>query len=243
MKKNCLEGIELFDFSQEKMQSHVEHGPGRVTPLVTNTPKKMSKIDSVTDNTSPKNTETIKYHCEICNINLNSQIVYDQHLIGQKHLKKATQAKDEKTEKKSSDKISLKCDICQINNLSKYTHGQHLVGQRHIKKLAELSNNGKSSVVISSKTEVISSCEPAIASSTLTSIPIVNDSNNTTVAKPLAKPLNNDFKCELCNVAVPTNDQLNIHLGGKKHLMKTSFSKGDKPVKTSKLLVRYKNMN
>lgn len=48
--------------------------------------------------------------------------------------------------------------------------------------------------------------------------------NNNTKQNQAAK-----FRCEICDLSVPTNEQLAIHLSGKKHLKKASLQKQNEP--------------
>ena len=48
-----------------------------------------------------------EYKCEICNLVLGSKLIYDHHIVGQKHIKK------HKIKEKND---SLKCNICTVQS-------------------------------------------------------------------------------------------------------------------------------
>jgi hypothetical protein len=81
---------------------------------------------------------TSKLRCDICNIDLSSKIVHDQHMSGKNHQKKlkllkGSSAVEELIEKiKNSDtNHEFYCDICKIGMKTKEQYDSHISGKKH----------------------------------------------------------------------------------------------------------------
>ena len=74
MKTESFEGVEMLNFADNRFEQTRPSESAALTALY-KLPAPVANI---------KNTDI---HCKACNLHLNSAVVYQQHLTGQKHLK------------------------------------------------------------------------------------------------------------------------------------------------------------
>lgn len=80
-----------------------------------------------------------KLRCDICNIDLSSKIVHDQHMSGKNHQKKLKLLKGSSAVKellenkiKSSENANeFFCEICKIGMKTKEQYDAHVSGKKH----------------------------------------------------------------------------------------------------------------
>ena len=70
------------------------------------------------------------YYCPLCQVSSASQIDYDKHLIGMKHISKAS-PKAENMTLTDSTQMPNYCSLCQISCSSQDDFKKHLVGMKH----------------------------------------------------------------------------------------------------------------
>jgi hypothetical protein len=219
MKKENLAGVQLFDFSENRPKLNTSE---------TNSSKKINDISLLSNNIENVTAnQSNRFHCNICDIFLNAKVVFDQHLVGQKHLKRVTQGNQpvESIAEANSDKLCFKCEICNILNLSKYSHAQHVLGQRHLKKLAELNKGNPEITVEKMVTEsdiIIDKNPTGKKNKKIRRKPKINsnEANGNDMSKASGDKVIEMVRCEVCDLNLVTKDQLTIHLSGKKHLKK-----------------------
>jgi len=128
-----------------------------------------------------------KFHCNVCNISLESQTVFQTHLQGKNHRKKENQQTGSNIGNQSSGSsgnigikkdvpggsVNLRCDICDISVNSQEILNAHLQGKNHKKKLNQVGGSNGNSV--------------------------------------------KSFHCDVCNVNTSDQTNLDMHLQGAKH--------------------------
>nr|GEX08408.1 zinc finger RNA-binding protein-like [Tanacetum cinerariifolium] len=156
----------------------------------------VNDVIATTTSTQPKNTPALK--CEICNIKCGTQGVLERHKLGKKHLKRL--------QKQPKNTPVLQCEI--FNNITCGTQGvveRHKLGKKHLKtaqKLAEASAIDKPLADTNGLKNATSECGSSSSS-----------------GKKSAT-----FQCEVCKISCNSNEILNMHLSGKKHLKKLKQS-------------------
>ena len=178
-------GVQMFEFSD-----------------VTKTSQSKIAITKTPATKDPVIKESFK--CLVCEIDLNSSVVYEQHIKGQKHLKKAGLAslippKAPKTGNGSEEVKEMSCDICNVHVIGQSNLDAHLAGKKHEMKV---KNEQKLS-------------DPSAKPNPRRVPPVAP---NKTTDEPKPEPA----RCEICDLSLSTKDQLTIHLAGKKHLKKLS---------------------
>jgi len=153
---SSLVGVDLFDFSMDQEPPRIKIEPlniSQASSTINNikqeavTPLKKSTSSAATATTNDK-----RFYCEACNIYMNSQCVYEQHLIGKQHLKKSgiqqpQQVSKMKTKIAVAEVASTKqqevfsCELCSVIGTSKEQIDTHLVGKRHLSKVAEITGD------------------------------------------------------------------------------------------------------
>lgn len=73
-----------------------------------------------------------EYKCDICNLVLGSKLIYDHHIVGQKHIKKL------KVKEKND---SLKCNICNVQSTNEVILEIFFVNEYYSKILFKKRNN------------------------------------------------------------------------------------------------------
>lgn len=118
------------------------------TQIMVNTSE---NIDSVCIGINKPNTKSKSpsVKCEVCHIILNSQVVYEQHLKGQKHLKKATELNKNNNisinengttaSKIRENVVQMECSICNIKVPGQKHLDMHLAGRKHLAKVGNQS--------------------------------------------------------------------------------------------------------
>jgi hypothetical protein len=102
------------------------------------------------------------FRCDYCDMTLNSQISYDQHINGRNHRKKVENLNINNISSHSPTSITIQsiiqtsmtheeqinnntksynCDICQMAMSGKDQLAAHLIGKKHMKKLSSLNSN------------------------------------------------------------------------------------------------------
>ncbi|KAK1407339.1 hypothetical protein QVD17_38953 [Tagetes erecta] len=158
--------------------------------------------------------------CDICNVICNNQEAFQMHVASKKHSAKAivqlasTNAVFDATsdssaglQKKSNP---FHCEICQITCTSSEHLKMHIAGKKHSQKVTDLEK-----ITNLLLTPIASQDTPPPTN------PMVNPESNEgkTVSLHEAK-----HACELCGVGCDTNEVLQNHLKGKKHLKKMKDS-------------------
>lgn len=126
------------------------------TELTHNMTNTTDNIDNVCIGINNPNTKckTPSVKCEVCNITLNSQVVYEQHLKGQKHLKKAAELNKDNnisinengtTESKIRENVvKMECLICNIKVPGQKHLDMHLAGKKHLARVNQSAKLNKS---------------------------------------------------------------------------------------------------
>lgn len=100
------------------------------------------------------------YHCNTCNIDLNSKTVFEQHKNGLRHIKRDSMIKLKQNQiaplmsKQVFATVPMqdftikgyRCDVCNLALISKLTYEQHITGQKHLKKVKMNSLSNDSTV-------------------------------------------------------------------------------------------------
>jgi len=154
---SSLVGVDLFDFSMDQEPPRIKIEPLKISqasPTINDikqeavTPLKKSTSLAATATTNNK-----RYYCEACNIHMNSQCVYDQHLIGKQHLKKTLSIQQPQPVSKIKTKTAVaevastkqqevfSCELCSVIGTSKEQIDMHLVGKRHLSKVSEITGD------------------------------------------------------------------------------------------------------
>uniref|UniRef100_A0A336KIT7 CSON008491 protein n=1 Tax=Culicoides sonorensis TaxID=179676 RepID=A0A336KIT7_CULSO len=136
--------------------------------------------------------------CKLCNLMLSSQIVYEAHIQGKKHLKKVADAKQ------------YSCDLCHTTMMSAQEQKEHNETEQHIEsvKVAEFFEKQRQEEKELEKKKMESS-KPFMTPEELQQI------------KSIANPVS-QFKCDICNVTCNSQPNLDAHLVSKKHTKKVA---------------------
>jgi hypothetical protein len=163
------------------------------------------------------------FYCKICELDLQSQVCFDQHNSGKNH-KKKLELKETKQisslntqsmilEAKPASNIQIKakefkCDLCSITCTSKDHLELHLSGRKH--KLKEhIKINCKSNQSETKPTDLVQQLDKK-------------------------EEVTN---CEICDMKFNYNFELKTHLAGKKHLKKVKSLSDTKLENTAAFLV------
>nr|XP_043606119.1 zinc finger protein 346-like isoform X2 [Erigeron canadensis] len=174
--------------------------------------------------------------CELCNIVCNAEDVLEKHKLGKKHLKNLQKAADQPSmapimapprpavaaaaaavsDVNSSGEVEDKkhkllqhgaaadtivyCHICDVACSSQDVFQTHVAGKKHSAKAIMQAASSKGNFNLTSE------CS-------LEAQPITGGSQ----MKP---DIPQSFSCELCKISCTSNELLNMHLTGKKHLKK-----------------------
>lgn len=182
--------------------------------------------------------------CDICNIILNSKATYEQHILGQKHKKKALAVNSQNTshqnvpnlqveatqiidqvQQTTDSKTNFNCDKCGIVSMNESSYLLHVTGKKHKRKIQVSEQEiGPAKEASEFNCDV---CKVSLASKDQLDAHLTGKKHlkklNTDAAQA---QVNSGFNCEICNLSLVSKDQLDIHLSGKKHLKKlTSLSK------------------
>ncbi|KAK9080409.1 hypothetical protein SSX86_000167 [Deinandra increscens subsp. villosa] len=162
--------------------------------------------------------ETLLY-CDICKVICNNQEGFQKHVASKKHSAKSIiqLASTNAVFDGTSDSIGgsqkkpdpFQCGLCKITCTGNEHLQMHIAGKKHLKKLQELGLTPDLPLT------------PIASQDTPPTKPMVNPESNE--GKPVnlqeAKPV-----CELCGISCDTNEMLEIHKAGKKHLKKLKES-------------------
>lgn len=156
--------------------------------------------------------------CELCSLDFTSQIPYDMHIRGSKHAKKlkaktalsAVQSQVDNTSVKSQDgEKSFFCELCNVKANSSLQLQTHLDGSKHKNKLQPKESKEAIPQEVGEKSEANTPVNGKTNGSLVRSLP--SDFGEPQPSK-LAK-----FACDVCNVSVNSEIQLQQHLTSKKH--------------------------
>ncbi|KAJ9568207.1 hypothetical protein OSB04_004173 [Centaurea solstitialis] len=188
-------------------------------------------------------------YCDICNVVCNNQDVFRTHLAGKKHSAKATarlanvnetcnsklecnpeaQPSNEGSQMKPNtiQPAAATCELCKITCTSTEGLNVHLIGKKHLKKLQESQQIPNLPLI-----PATGNVEPAEATTRIANVYEI--SNPTSQCHPEAQPSNGSSHlkpdtiqfatCELCKITCTNNEDLSVHLIGKKHLKKVKES-------------------
>ncbi|CAH8389638.1 unnamed protein product [Eruca vesicaria subsp. sativa] len=161
------------------------------------------------------------FHCRLCNVTCQRQVVFDSHLRGQKHAaailsqsealidskkleEKVYREKDQPKEAVAEPKpnANYHCRLCNVTCQSQVVFDSHLRGQKH--------------------TSMLSQSKELIGSKKIQEKGLVEkDGARETIAEP--KP-NTVYVCSLCNVTCQSQIVFDSHLRGQKHVAMLSQS-------------------
>lgn len=97
--------------------------------------------------------------------------------------------------------LTFDCDLCNVKGMHAPTYHQHMAGKNHAKRLRMLEQSNSRSV------------EGGMADSATT------DSFASVASSGLSK-INVQYRCEICNINLVSESQLEAHVAGIKHKKK-----------------------
>ncbi|CAL1278189.1 unnamed protein product [Larinioides sclopetarius] len=160
-----------------------------------------------------------EWRCTVCNIDFTSGIPYEMHLRGAKHAKKlklqdalqSIQSQVAQSKEIAPVGKSFRCELCNITANSSLQLQTHLDGTKHKTKLLQQQQSKEK------KPETESEVEPEVN----------GKSNGAAVVRPLPTEFGEPqqakmckFSCDICNLILNSEIQLQQHLTSKKHQAK-----------------------
>lgn len=236
-----LSGLTSFDFSDYKNSTYV-------APKLE--PESMCPVGTISTNPTKTGSDLNRITCETCNVSLYSQNNYDQHMLGQKHLKKMNQLN-----KISSGILNIKGEPIDTTIKSSENKDcnpeQRFDSEQHIQKETDFTEDNFDTenlsnkpvgqfrcdlcnVVAVSNEQLKSHLEGKRHQRTLTT-KIFAGKNICEKSKNLVEEVSTKNKivnehekpktveklrCEICDLTFTNNIILDGHLAGKKHLKK-----------------------
>ena len=149
----------------------------------------------------PFDNKSSTFFCPLCNVRLDSKLVYDQHVAGKAHRKKQMGSGGSCGE--------FRCEVCCLTLTSKVVYDDHVRGKQHQKKVAAGGGEGAGGQHSCDICLVQCSTEDQLASH------LAGKSHQKKAASRLQGP--GGFKCAVCNVATTDQNGLTQHLNGKTH--------------------------
>ena len=152
---------------------------------------KISKLEGHQDDVKPN-----IFKCEVCEVELTSEVDLKNHIGGKKHQSKLASVKmlprvSSSTQPSSSQRrTDYECQLCQIPMTGEEALKAHNAGKKHQAKLA--------SAIL----------EP----------PLQSWASNKASSSPSSAE--NNFDCELCQISMTGDEDLRAHNAGKKHQAK-----------------------
>lgn len=149
-----------------------------------------------------------QYNCDVCDIQFNSKIPFDAHVAGKKHVNKVKRGNEKCPDAAENVAAGVddavvsvpalfSCKICIVTCNSQEILNTHLVGKKHLSKVNKANEK----------------CPEAAGN--------VAATDDSTAASVL-EPKSSSFACEICNITCPSQENLSMHLDGKKHLSKVN---------------------
>ena len=156
--------------------------------------------------THPFDNKSKNFSCPLCNVRLESQAAYDQHVVGKTHRKK--QQAGGQTERE------MRCEVCEVSLTSRIVYEDHIRGKQHQKKIGGVEEGqGEFSCEVC----LVQCCSQDQLSSHL---------SGKSHQKRLASKAQGSggFKCSVCNISTTDQHGLTQHLNGKAHQAKLKRS-------------------
>lgn len=150
---------------------------------------------------NPFDNKSDQFFCPLCNVQLNSRLVYDQHVAGKAHRKKQMGS--------GGNCGELRCEVCNLTLTSKVVYDDHIRGKQHQKKVA---GGGEG-------TEGQHSCDICLVQCS-TEDQLESHLSGKSHQKKAASRIQGGpggFKCAVCNIATTDQNGLTQHLNGKAH--------------------------
>lgn len=170
-----------------------------------------------------------KFYCNVCNISLSSQTVYDSHIQGKNHKKKLNQPNESITntpvlKEGAVGSSNFRCDICDISVTSEEVLNTHLQGKNHRKKLSQSigfygSTAVKKEVVGGSVNLRCDLCDITVTSQEILNTHMQGKNHKKKLSQGIGSNGNavKSFHCDVCNVNTTDQNNLDMHLQGTKH--------------------------
>lgn len=90
-----------------------------------------------------------KFHCDVCNVSVNSQDILDIHRQGKSHNKKMNQgvgSNGSRAEITTEVSNNLRCEVCNVQVTSQEMLNSHLQGKNHKKKVGQAAGSNGNAV-------------------------------------------------------------------------------------------------
>ncbi|XP_055937808.1 zinc finger RNA-binding protein-like isoform X2 [Argiope bruennichi] len=160
-----------------------------------------------------------EWRCTVCCMDFTSSIPYDMHLRGAKHAKKlklqdalqSIQSQVAQSKEIAPLGKSFRCELCNITANSSLQLQTHLEGTKHKNKLSQLQQ---------SKEKITEKDAEA-------ALEVNGKSNGAAIVRPLPAEFGEPqqtkmckFSCDICNLILNSEIQLQQHLASKKHQAK-----------------------
>ena len=138
------------------------------------------------------------FYCPLCDVKLESRVVYDQHVAGKAHRKKQ--------EGLGGPEVTA-CEVCNISLTSRAVYEDHVRGKQHQKKLAVCGGEeGELSCAVC----LVQCCSQAQLDSHL--------AGKTHQRKVASRSQGaGGFRCSVCKISTTDQNGLTQHLNGKAH--------------------------
>ena len=230
----CLKQLPDIDFSANNFEALPE---SQEEPKATE-----ADTVAVPEPNMAKNTTIInKIHnknpypkCELCNIVLNSPIVYEKHLKGQKHLKKAGESTkvvvattcdkaEANAEAENNTEANAEAENNTVTNKPTTSKPNHFLSCDICKIKVPTQFNldlhlaGKKHKSIMAKMSMNTSQNQNGNETMEVNREIPAAENNTEANSEAENKQNHFLPCDICKIKVPTQYHLDLHLNGKKH--------------------------
>lgn len=151
--------------------------------------------------------------CDLCQMTMSSQLVYEYHLAGKVHKKKMNLLNDP----------PKRCELCDLTLKNRKTYDDHIGGHKHLKKALVDEN--------AAKWREAKVAKKAIDSEKLQR---KQEKNPEEPKEPEV------ICCEVCDVTVNSQQQLELHMNGLKHkyTVANKGSEGSEKQLTKKEIIR-----
>lgn len=155
-------------------------------------------VDGSAFQNTPAKKPRVSVRCEICNIDFTSDIPYQMHLAGAKHMKKVKSKEVLESMETQGQVPQAKdnyyyCEHCQVMANSSQQLQMHLDGTKHKNKMRKLNESDENKTEETPKSDEV-----------------------TEDAGPKPAKMSK-FYCDVCSLALNSEIQLTQHLASKKH--------------------------
>ena len=170
-----------------------------------------------------------KFKCEICDVELTSEVDLTNHQGGKKHQSKLANNAKDAASSFSQREGEFNCQLCRISLTGEESLRAHMAGKKHQAKQAS-PNPGSSETTRATNAFHCSLCDLTLSG------PVDMEKHNAGKSHRAKLLQENDdpsrhsqasktLECAICNVKFSGNSDLVAHMSGKKHKAKLGATK------------------